>query len=477
MPSLELAHSDAIGLAQRIRSRDIGVEELLDATLARIEAIDASIGAINLLTDVVARGQVEALDYAAPFAGVPILIKDLGANVAGLPQVAGCRHLARYGKPALQDDELVRRYKAAGFVILGKSTVPEFGLNLTTEPEIGPKCRNPWELQHSAGGSSGGSAAAVSAGLVPLAHATDAAGSIRVPAACCGLVGLKPGRDVMPQGLGFGNYLLGLASEHVLTRTVRDSAAVFHLTRMNTSGPPRTGAVEVAAMHGPPGPLRIGLATSPGSDTTVSRVCIDAVEKVAAELESLGHIIEPVDATDLTRSVRSAATVFANVISANLAHEVDRLSPRPADDGFEPTTWAIAERGRGMSAKTLIATHRTMLSVAHRMASLFEQFDLLLTPALAKPPPPLGAFPTNHGDPHAHFKRLACFAPFAAVFNVSGQPAISLPAGLDLDGLPLAVQMGGPRGSEELLLRLAEQIEQFAPWPRLAPMAETSTIP
>ena len=401
------------------------------------------------------------------------MIKDLGANVAGVPQVAGCRHLARHGMPALHDDELVRRYKTAGFLILGKTTVPEFGLNLTTEPEIGPTCRNPWHPRRSAGGSSGGSAAAVAAGLVPVAHATDAAGSIRVPAACCGLVGLKPGRDVMPQGPGFGNDLLGLASEHVVTRTIRDSAAVFDLTRTTTGGAPETGVGQKAAVERPPEPLRIGLAADPCGDTTITRACMEAVEHMAAELESLGHIISPVDAASLSGNVENAATAFANVISANLAYEVDRLSTSPADDGFEGITSAVAERGRGMTAKTMIATHRTMLSVAHRMASLFEHIDLLLTPALATPPPPLGAFPTDHGDADEHFKRLGRFAPFAAVFNVSGQPAISLPAGFDIDGLPLGVQLGGPRGSEELLLRLAAQIEQSAPWPRAAPMAET----
>ena len=468
MSASGLAQLDAVGLATCVRNREIGVDDVLDDALARIAETDRAIGAVAALTEAAARAQAKLLNPDAPFAGVPILIKDLGSNVAGTVQACGCRYLAGHGQPAAQDDALIRRYRAAGFVVLGKTTVPEFGLNLSTEPAIGPVCRNPWDRSRIAGGSSGGSAAAVAAGMVPVAHATDAGGSIRVPAACCGLVGLKPGRDVMPEGPNFANHLFGLASEHVLARTVRDSAAIFAATRREPAAAPD--------LDRPPAPARIGVLTDGPDGGTVAPACRDAALRMAGVLDSAGHAIEPLEIGDLADDLHVAARAFADIIAANLAFELGRMDPPPADDDLEPITWAVVERGRAMDAAALVATSRAMLDVAYRMAALFRRIDVLLTPALADLPPRLGAFPTDHGDLDAHYRRLGAFAPFSALFNVTGQPAISVPAGLSPEGLPLGVQLAGPDGAEDLLLRLARQIELAAPWPLRPATADVEAV-
>lgn len=460
---------DVVALARRIRDGDLTPGTVLDAATARLADVDPALGTICRRIDPpIAEGAPDALCF-----GVPFVMKDLGAPLAGVPTAQGCRHLADLARPEPRDGDLTRRYKAAGFVLLGKTTVPEFGLSLSSEPAAGPTCRNPWDRTRIAGGSSGGAAAAVAAGIVPAAHATDAGGSIRVPAACCGVFGLKPSRGLMPQGPDFGNFLMGLASEHVVTRTVRDSALILRLTAGNTRGPTAEPAVGDLALDPPPRGLDIGFIA--GDD--LDREWATALADTAAMLERFGHRLQPLPGDALTSLAQRAGGVVLDVIAAHLVATVDAMDPPPGEDGMEPLTWAVLRHGRALGSVGVVAAAQAMLAVGYEIAALFEDIDLLLCPMLSGPPPPLGAFPTDHDDLAAHGARLGAFAPYAGLFNVGGQPAMSLPCGLDSRDLPLAVQMAGPLGADRLLLRLAAQLEAARPWPLLAPVAEPAAVP
>lgn len=453
---------DAVDLAAAVRAGALAPDEPFQAAARRLERVNPWLGAVCLRTDLIAREALRTLDRAAPLAGVPFLMKDLGAPLQGVPTAAGCRYLSTHATPAPCDGDLTARFKRAGLVVLGKTTVPEFGLSLGTEPAIGPICRNPWDPARIAGGSSGGAAAAVAAGIVPIAHATDAGGSIRVPAACCGVFGLKPSRGLAPQGPDFGNTLMGLTAEHVVSRSVRDSAAVLDAT---------SGGGFLKALETPPRRLRVGLVGEGPGGLVQDPAWARAVQRTGALLESLGHVVSPIEVGRLTPAIERSAEVFLDVVAANLAYEVGRMEPAPRDDAFEPLTWAVVRRGRAMDAARLVAAERALLGVGSAVGALFEEIDVLATSALAGPPPPLGAFPTDHEDVEAHFARLGAFAPFAVVFNVGGQPAAAVPRGLDERGLPVAVQLAGPIGADGLLLGLSAQVEAADPWPGPAPEA------
>ena len=431
-------------------------------------------GAVCRLTPEIARSDLAQLDLRAPFAGVPLLMKDLGAPLGGIPTVAGSRYFARHPVVAPADNELVRRFRAAGFLIVGKTTVPEFGLSLATEPMLGPVCRNPWDGSRTAGGSSGGSAAAVAAGLVPIAHATDAGGSIRVPAACCGLVGLKPSRGAIPQGPDFGNLLMGLASELVVARSVRDVALAFDIAAGDGQGPYASPIYPTSAfsvLEQPPASMRVGVVTESSTADPIGLEQRQAVRDAAALLEAEGHRIDLLDAAELAEIQRLSSLAFQHIVCANLAAFVPRLSPQPVADDLEPMTWAALERGMRLPASALIEADLAMAEVAHRFARLFTRIDALVLPMLAHAPPPIGSFPTNGGDLDAHFARMAAFSPYAAPANAGGIPAIAVPHGIDRQGLPLSVQMLGPMGADTTLLQLARALERRAPWPFLSGIA------
>ncbi|MFO1349219.1 MAG: amidase family protein [Gammaproteobacteria bacterium] len=454
---------DGLALAAAIRRGELDPHALLAAVYARCEAFDPLLKVLALRTEAIAEASLNRLDRTAPFAGVPLLMKDLGAALAGAPSHCGSRYLERRAQPERADADLTRRFKQAGFIIAGKSRVPEFGLNLATERSGGPATRNPWNLALTPGGSSGGAAAAVASGIVPIAHATDAGGSIRVPAACCGLVGLKPGRGSVPGGPLFGNHLFGLAAEHVLTRTVRDSAAVLDCTFGHARGP-----YPEPTMAGAPERLNIGLILAAGADWPVAADYRRAVERAAGVFEQAGQPVELLAGPGVEEEIVAAAEVFSVVIAANLAHEFAGVDLEQAE--LEPITRATIRKGKTLSATALIAAERRLLQVAYRLGEWFERYDALLLPALATPPPPIGALPMDHEDVLGHFARMTAFAPFAALFNVSGHPAISVPHGQTAGGLPLAVQIAAPFGGEARLLALAAQLEQRAPWPLIAPM-------
>jgi amidase len=431
--------------------------------------MNAELGAICQIDRAGAMAELGRLDWGAPFAGVPFLMKDLGAPTAGFATIAGARYFARNGVASRTDSDLVGRVRRAGVVIFGKTTVPEVGLNLASEPLIGPVVRNPWNLHYGSGGSSGGSACAVAAGIVPIAHATDAGGSIRVPAAICGVVGLKPSRGLIPQGPDFGNLLLGLASEFVVSRTARDSAAMFDVCASAPHGPygapslkPQGPAAEMLNLPLPA--LRIGVVLAGPDWAPIADEQSAAVREAARLLEAEGHILEPMPASTFEPRLLVAKQFFEEVICANLAALADELDPAPAGDDFEPMTWAAIDRGRRLAAASLIIGAREAARAAHFLALEFDQYDAIVTPLLSGPPPSVGALPTDNNDISGHFSRMAALAPYATIVNATGLPAISVPHGRDRVGLPLSIQVIGPTGSDILLLQMARFFEAAAPW-------------
>lgn len=463
---------DATALAAAIRSGSLSASDAMQASLRAAGTFDG-LGAIVHLDRGMGERAAHDMDRerevapylleGRPFSGVPFLGKDLGGPFAGLPAAAGSRLFARV--PSDADSDLARRFRHAGLCPFGLTTSPEFGLSLASEPAMGPVCRNPLDTSRTPGGSSGGAAAAVAAGIVAIAHATDAGGSIRVPAACCGLVGLKPSRGAMPAGPTFGNHLGGIASELAVTRSVRDAAAILAATSGSTRGP----FADVAPMPPGMGALRVGVLADTGKRHPTTSARCEAVEVAARSLETSGHRLMPLEWTVLDAMVTASGQSFGAIVSANLAALVDGLGLEISN--AEPLTQAFIERGRGMTATMLWEFLNAGVRVSRDLWTVFDTVDVLLTPMLASAPLPIGSFPVDHRDADLQLDRMAAFAPLAALANISGFPAITLPFGADADGLPLPVQMIAPMGQEATLLALAGQLEQEGRWQHRFPVA------
>jgi len=467
-----LSSADATDLAGAIKSGKVNCRDAMQAALAAcVEHED--LGAIAYLNAEVGVASARAMDAEAsdrpqrfqsrPFAGVPALAKDLGGPFAGLPAVAGSRLLKRERGDA--DSDLAQRFRDAGLCVFGLTTSPEFGFSLASEPAIGPICRNPLDLTRTAGGSSGGAAAAVAAGIVAIAHATDAGGSIRVPAACCGLVGLKPTRGAMPAGPFFGNHLGGIASELAVTRSVRDAATIFAALRGNTRGP----FADIAEPTIPVERLRIGLIVDTGPRHPTSPDRMQAVEATALFFEKQGHRIVPLAWAEVDALAAASGRVFGDIVSVNIAGLVDDLGLDAS--AAEAMTQAFIKRGRDMRATALWKSLDSAVHTSRGLWNLFEKTDILITPMLTSAPPPIGSFPTDHLDADKHLEHMAAFAPLASLANISGAPAITLPFGADADGLPLPVQIMAPMGRDALLLSLAARLEAEGRWRPRYPIA------
>lgn len=464
---------DATALAEAIRDGRLTAGEAMAASLAAA-ASRVDLGALCHVDDEFGRRQAAAADAerrtdferfaARPFGGVPTLVKDLGGPFAGLPVIAGSRLFSRL-RPDAPDSDLASRFRAAGLLPFGLTTAPEFGLALASEPAIGPVARNPLDLSLTPGGSSGGAAAAVAAGIVAIAHATDAGGSIRVPAACCGLVGLKPSRGVMPAGPAFGNHLGGLASELCVSRSVRDSAALLAAVSGKTRGPFADVVLTEPKMES----LTIGVLCETGSDHPTTAERSASVEAAGRFLEGRGHRLVLLAWSDVETMAKASAGLFYDVVSANLA----TLSEMPGIDFSlaEPVTQAFAARGRALSAADLWRSQTAGVLVSRNLWRLFDRIDVLLAPMLASPPPPIGSFPFDHDDTDLHLKRMVSLAPLATLANISGFPALTLPFGADSGGLPLPVQMFAPLGDDRQLLALAATLEADGRWQHRFPVA------
>ncbi len=463
----ELSLMDGTAQAELVRSGRISALELIEAAIQRIEQVNPQINAIVTEMYDLARESAKKEIPQGPFAGVPFLLKDLQAAYKGVPMTSASKFLKDF-KPN-GDSELVKRHKLAGLIVVGKTNTPEFGIFPTTEPELFGPTRNPWDLTRMVGGSSGGSAAAVAAGIVPMAHANDGGGSIRIPASCCGVFGLKPTRGRNPLGPHFGDIFSGLIAEHAVTRSVRDSAALLDATAGYEVGDPyiaplpaRPFADEVGA---DPGKLRIAFTTKPATDIPVHDDCVAAVHDAAKLCEQLGHTVTEA-APQLNGEMIGKA--FMTIWSAGNAWTADSLSfaigRKPTQEDFEPATWALMEMGRRRTAPEYLLAVQMLQIFSRRVAQFMEQYDVWLTPTLAEPPLPLGSFASPADNPMAGMRRAGLFAPFTPIVNATGQPAMSVPLFWNAEGLPIGTHFVARYGDEATLFRLAAQLESARPW-------------
>ncbi|MGZ4794673.1 MAG: amidase [Acidimicrobiia bacterium] len=468
----ELAALDATAHAELVARGDATPTELVDAAIARIEATNPELNAVIHPLFEQARARA-AGPLAGPFAGVPMVVKDLDGQLAGAPLHLGNRLLKEIGYVADASSHLFDKLEQAGFVIVGKTNTPEFGLQTTTEPHAYGATRNPWDPTRGPGGSSGGSAAAVAAGLVPVAHAGDGGGSIRIPASECGLVGLKPARGRVSVGPENGEVWNGLVARHVVARSVRDSAAILDVIAGEMPGDPYTAPPParpfLAEVGEDPRPLRIGLrTTAPGAMCEVDPECVAAAERAAAVLESLGHTVEVASPAALDEA--DFVATFLGVVAANalaLVEELGRMARRPVTEAdVEPGTWALAEAGKAVTALQYHDTIAAAHAWSRRVVGWWHtgHHDLLMTPTLAALPPELGLLNPGDGAPAMATILQTPYAAFAAPFNVTGQPAISLPLETSGSGLPIGIQLVGAAHREDLLLALAGQLERAVPW-------------
>jgi amidase len=473
----ELANLDAIGQAALAASGEVSAVELLDAAITRTEAARA----LNaVITDLFERGreQAAALDQsgtlrtgaAGQLAGVPFLLKDLGASLAGAREAMGSRALRSH--VATQTAWIVERYLAAGLVVFGKTNTPEWGNHCTTEPSLFGRTANPWSPDITPGGSSGGSAAAVAAGIVPAASGGDGTGSIRVPAACCGLVGLKP-RRARTSFAPSGHLLEGLAVEHALTRTVRDSAALLDAVTGGEPGDPYNAPLPaqpfLTAVGQPPAPQRILIATgspfpSPGTDPRVAT----AVENAGRALESIGHHVEPGGPGFDTDAVADAIAVLHNVSNVQLYNFAkSHLGREPREDEFEPSSWVMMREGFTTTGVDYADAIDTIHAQTRRFVAGMGAHDVLLVPTLLAPPPHFGVLDQPRGTTRAFFDVEFAHTGWTTMGNVTGWAAISLPLAVTEDDLPIGVQLMAP--DETVLLQLASQLEQAIPWAQRRP--------
>ena len=414
-----------------------------------------------------ARAAAQGPPSVGPFSGVPFLLKDIFLNAKGTPTRQGSRFFPAF--PADHDSYLAARFKQAGLVAFGKTNVPEFGLLPTTEGRLYGPAHNPWNLAHSTGGSSGGSAAAVAAGIVPLAHANDGGGSIRIPASCCGLVGLKPTRGRVSAGPDMGEAVDGLSCELALSRSVRDTAAALDVAAGYEPGDPYCAAPAPAsylqASKQKPKRLRIGVARKKLDGQPLHPDCLAAVDHAAKLSADLGHIVEEAS-PDLDLAVLLPS--FMAIWCANLASVVDLIArltgQTPSTDNLEGTTLGLYEAGKRVSASEYLQAKMMLNQVARSVAKFHGTHDLWLTATLGSPPLMLGALDIDERDPQKAFAPLIDYVAYTAIQNVTGQPAISLPLYWNEAGLPIGVHFAAPFGDELTLLQLATQLEQAEPW-------------
>jgi len=458
---------DALDLAQLVRKGDASATEILEAAIKTVEERNPTLNAVVTTMYDEARQSIEAGLPDGPLRGVPFMLKDLGVFYSGVKTSYASTLYAAFVPD--HDSEIVIRYRKAGLVICGKTNTPEFGLTVTTEPRLFGPCRNPWDLDRTTGGSSGGAAAAVASGMVPAAHASDGGGSIRIPASCCGLFGLKPTRGRVSMGPDLGEGWNGMSIHHVVSRSVRDSAAFLDATAGPALGdpywappPPRPFLEEVGK---DPGNLRIAFTTTPPSGAIVDPACITATHETAKLCEDLGHSIEdstpPFDQDELGPAVM---TLLSADVRAKVEAGAELRGKEPSSDDVEYVTWRMAEAGKELTAVRYLQAIQTIHRTGRQIARFFEDFDILLSPVLLQPPIPLGIIDMMSKDTEKYFENMSSFFGFTSLFNVTGQPSMSVPLHWSDNGLPVGLQFTARFGDEALLFRLASQLEAAQPW-------------
>ncbi|MGI9169476.1 MAG: amidase, partial [Caulobacteraceae bacterium] len=446
---------------------EVTPSELVEAAIERIERHDGALNAVVYKAFDEARAAAGNGLPDGPFRGVPLLIKDLGVTVAGWPQTRGSRFTR--DMTDAEDSGLVRRYRSSGAVLLGKTNTPEFGITGTTESaRLGP-CRNPWNPGHIAGGSSGGAAAAVAAGMVPLAHASDGLGSIRIPAACCGLVGLKVTRDRNPDLPDAGDYAFGLVVNHVVSRTVRDSAAMLDATgRPEPASPypaPSKARPYMEEIQRSPGALRIAWSAATPSGRPIDPEVEGALHAAVELLRALGHdVVEQGLGIDQRALYRAMGPVSGANFAASMRRLIERLGREPETGELEPLTWASLAAGRRVTGEEALTGLREMRAINRQALALFETFDVYLTPVMGAPPPPIGYIDPVGLEPRELNRRQGAVFPYTPPFNASGQPSISLPLAWSASNLPIGMMFTASYADEATLFRLAGQLEKEAPW-------------
>lgn len=466
-PTDDLQNLDGLGLAALVRGGQVSPRQLVDAAIGRIEARNPALNAVIHRQFERARADADGDLPDGPFRGVPFLLKDYKGREAGEPYHMGCRALAEIDYRPRTTAPLTTAFRAAGFIPLGRTNVPEMALMGTTEPDLYGPTRNPWDLSRSPGGSSGGSAAAVAARLVPIAHATDISGSIRIPAAQCGVVGMKPTRGRIV--LSAYDPPVGMNAEGVLSISVRDTAAALDaITATSAWWPapalPRPLLHEVGR---DPGRLRVGLWTEAFNGAEVDAGCADAAVGAARLLEALGHHVSIAAPQALSHHALWAAAKMAMAAAAanEAAAWADRLGRQMGEHDVEPGTWAMLCAGRALSATDILTALEHMQSLCGQALAWWNDFDVLVTPTTAVPAPELGEYKRDYTSGRG--------SAFTRPFNCTGQPAISLPLGWPEGGLPRGVQLIAGYGREDVLIRVASQLEQAAPWAHRVPLMAT----
>jgi amidase len=468
----DIAAFDAVGLAAEMRRGSFSAAEVLEATIEAIEALNPRLNAVVCKLYGEAREQLLRSNAQAPFHGVPFLAKDLFVEIAGTPLTEGSEFLQHRYRSA-EDSELAARWREAGLVVVGKTNTPEFGMKPDCEPRIFGPAINPWATNHTTGGSSGGSAAAVAARLVAMAHANDAGGSIRIPASCCGLFGLKPSRGRNPMGPFYGDAGSGIVAEHAITRSVRDSALLLDLTARLGSGEPYYAPPHssfLAAAEREPRSLRIGMVLDPGTDHPVHPDCTAACLYAAKAFSALGHAVEEAKFThDGAAYHRRCVRIFSALANWTVKDWGRRMEREPARADFEPFTWFLHERGEKMSGGDYLLVVQDMQRYARDIARFFEKFDVMLTPTMLVPPQPLGYLAADEDAIFEAAQRMASYTFFCFIANGAGLPSASLPLHWNAGGLPIGVLITGAAGAEEMLFSLAAQVERASPWAEKAP--------
>jgi amidase len=483
---------DGLALADLVRRGEVKPIELVDTAIARIESLNPRINSVVSKQYERARELAQQPLTDAPFCGVPFLFKDLGAFQPGEPATFGSRYCKSF-KPRLQS-EIVTRYLKAGFIPLGRTNTPEFGLLPTTEPKLHGPSRNPWNTEHITGGSSGGSAAAVASRMVPLAHAGDGGGSIRIPASCCGIFGLKPSEGRSPLGPTGGRAWHGLVVEHVITRSVRDSAAALDAICAPQKGAPIHAPLPdtpfLKQLEIPVGRLKIGLIEEPYFDADLHSDCREAVQDTAKLCESLGHRVEPAKFNIESEKIANAYMVIvAGEMNAAVKQLATILGRKPSSGDLEALTHVCSLGGRALSASAYAEAVRVMDEARRSVAATFENYDVVLTPTLALPPPRIGELDPPFADallmrllrmaPFGPLLRLAFreipkkafrFTPYTFLFNITGNPAMSVPLHWNKQGLPIGSHFVAEFGEEGILLRLAKQLDEARPFAARRPL-------